>query len=153
MYLSSHPPSISALEGSRAISERMEGRGWQCKVGSNSPSPSPASHCRKGSLCREKRLLKDTGIHQGLDNLTIVLNWGCVLCPQVTKGCLSPESGQKSHGTAQVVIQWHFKAKLKVFSHSSLWVLIAQHACYTCMRFLKMFLSYKYFFLQPAHPT
>lgn len=68
--------------------------------------------CAGGNGCS----LKDTGIHQGLDNLTIVLNRGCVLCPQVTKGCLSPESGQKSHGTAHIVIQWHFKAKLKVFS-------------------------------------
>lgn len=68
--------------------------------------------CAGGNGCS----LKDTEIHQGLDNLTIVLNRGCVLCPQVTKGCLSPESGQKSHGTAHIVIQWHFKAKLKVFS-------------------------------------
>lgn len=136
MYLSSHPPSISALERSRAISERMEGRGWQGKVGSNSPSPSPASHCRKLSLCRGKRLLSErhwNSLETGQSNHRIELRL-CFVSSSDQRMLITWEWAEKSWdspGCYSVAFQGKTKGIFSFYSVSL--------DCSTCLLYMYVF--------------
>lgn len=122
----SHPPALHLWSG-------QSHRQWGREADAPRREAGPQPHLARASLCSQAGLREPRRgrSFSGLDNLTTALKWDCVWRLWVTEGPYYLGVSRKV--IAHAFTQWHLKAKLKMLSEYIPWVLLVQHASYTCM--------------------